>query len=57
MEQTTERKARGQVAEIWHQFSRNKGAMVGSFIVLVIAFIAIFADVRCTLVRDRRAGA
>ena len=39
------RKARSQAAEVWRQFRRNKGAMIGSAIVLVIVFIAIFADV------------
>lgn len=39
------RKARSQAGEVWHQFRRNKGAMIGSAIVLVIVFIALFADV------------
>ena len=39
------RKARSQAGEVWHQFRRNKGAMIGSVIVLVIVFIALFADV------------
>ena len=34
------RKARSQAAEVWRQFRRNKGAMIGSAIVLVIVFIA-----------------
>lgn len=39
------RKARSQMGEVWHQFRRNKGAMVGSAIVLIIVFVALFADV------------
>jgi len=38
------RKARSQAGEVWHQFRRNKGAMVGCAILLVIVFIALFAD-------------
>lgn len=41
---TTTRKARSQSAEVWRQFRRNKGAMIGSAIVMVIVFIALFAD-------------
>lgn len=40
----TSRKARSQAAEVWHQFKKNKGAMLGSAIVLVIVFVALFAD-------------
>lgn len=43
-EAKTQRKARSQAAEVWHQFRRNKGAMIGSLIVLIIVFIALFAD-------------
>lgn len=39
------RKARSQAAEVWRQFKRNKGAMAGSVVVLIIVFIALFADV------------
>ena len=39
------RKARSQMGEVWHQFRRTKGAMIGSAIVLIIVFIALFADV------------
>ena len=35
----TPRKARSQAGEVWHQFCRNKGAMIGSAIVLVIVFM------------------
>ena len=38
------RKARSQMAEVLHQFRKNKGAMLGGMIVLVIIFIAVFAD-------------
>ena len=44
-DKTAPREARSQIAEVWHQFRRNKGAMVGSVIVLLIVFIALFADV------------
>ena len=38
------RKARSQMAEVLHQFRKNKGAMLGGMLVLVIIFIAVFAD-------------
>ena len=41
----TTKKARSQAAEVWRQFRRNKGAVAGSAIVLVIVFIALFADI------------
>ena len=44
-DKTAPREARSQMAEIWHQFRRNKGAMVGSAVVLLIVFIALFTDV------------
>lgn len=45
VEANAPRKARSQMGEAWHQFRRNKGAMVGSAIVLIIVFVALFADV------------
>ena len=45
VEANAPRKARSQMGEVWHQFRRNKGAMIGSAIVLIIVFIALFADV------------
>lgn len=45
VEANVPRKARSQMGEVWHQFRRNKGAMVGSAIVLIIVFVALFADV------------
>ena len=45
VEANVPRKARRQMGEVWHQFRRNKGAMVGSAIVLIIVFVALFADV------------
>lgn len=45
VEENVPRKARSQMGEVWHQFRRNKGAMVGSAIVLIIVFVALFADV------------
>lgn len=44
-DKTAPREARSQMAEVWHQFCRNKGAMVGSAVVLLIVFIALFSDV------------
>lgn len=44
-DKTAPREARSQMAEVWHQFRRNKGAMVGSAVVLLIVFIALFSDV------------
>ena len=38
-------KARSQGAEVLHQFSRNRGAMAGLALVLIIVLIAVFADV------------
>ena len=45
VEANAPRKARSQMGEVWHQFRRNKGAMVGSAIVLIIVFVALLADV------------
>ena len=45
VEANVPRKARSQMGEVWHQFRRKKGAMVGSAIVLIIVFVALFADV------------
>ena len=45
VEANAPRKARSQMGEVWHQFRRNTGAMVGSSIVLIIVFVALFADV------------
>lgn len=45
VEANAPRKAHSQMGEVWHQFRRNKGAMVGSAIVLIIVFVALFADV------------
>ncbi|MCQ2415653.1 MAG: ABC transporter permease [Lachnospiraceae bacterium] len=42
---TKKYKKRSQFAEIWRRFKQNKGAMVGLFVVFVIIFIAVFADV------------
>ena len=44
-DKTAPREARSQMAEVLHQFRRNKGAMVGSAVVLLIVFIALFSDV------------
>ncbi len=38
-------KRRSQGKEIWHRLKKNKGAMLGLAIVLLLAFVAIFADV------------
>ena len=44
-DKTAPREARSQMAEVLHQFRRNKGAMIGSAVVFLIVFIALFADV------------
>lgn len=44
-DKTAPKEARSQMAEVLHQFRRNKGAMIGSAIVFLIVFIALFADV------------
>ena len=36
---------RSQTAEIWRRLKKNKGAMVGLAIVIILAFIALFANV------------
>lgn len=41
----THRKSRAQWVEIWKRFKRNKGALVGCAILLVVIFIALFAGV------------
>lgn len=43
-EKTTTKK-RSQAAEIWQRLCRNKMAMLGLFILLVLVFCAVFADV------------
>ena len=40
----TSKKARSQLSEVMHQFRKNKGAMLGGAVVLIIIFIAVFAD-------------
>ena len=39
------KKQRGQWAEVWHRLKKNKGAMVGLAIVVILIFIALFSDV------------
>jgi len=39
------KKSKSQGAEIWARFCKNKGAMVGLVIVILLALLAIFADV------------
>ncbi len=34
-------KARSQLSEVMHQFRKNKGAMLGGAVVLIIIFIAV----------------
>lgn len=41
-ERNTKKKRRSQFGEIWHRLSKNKGAMIGLFITLVLIFIAVF---------------
>ena len=38
------RVVRSRAGEIWHQFKKNKGAMVGLVIIILIILVAIFAD-------------
>ena len=39
------KKQRGQWAEVWHRLRKNKGAMVGLTIVVILIFIALFSGV------------
>ena len=39
------RKARSQMAEVLHQFRKNKGAMLGGMLVLVIIFILDYSRI------------
>ena len=39
------RKARSQMAEVLHQFRKNKGAMLGGMLVLVIILVRILRNV------------
>lgn len=39
------KKQRGQWAEAWHRLKKNKGAMVGLVIVIILIFIALFSGV------------
>ena len=34
----------GRLRELWHHFAENKGAVAGLIIILIVAFLAIFAD-------------
>lgn len=36
---------RSQAGEVWHRLKKNKGAMVGLAIIIILALVAIFADV------------
>lgn len=36
---------RSQAGEVWHRLKKNKGAMVGLAIIVLLALVAIFADV------------
>ena len=38
-------KKRSQVKEVWRRFCRNKQAMVGMCMLLLLIFAAIFADI------------
>lgn len=44
-ENTAVKKKRGQGAEIWYRLRKNKGAMLGLAIVIIIGLIALLADV------------
>jgi len=35
---------RSRAGEVWHRLSKNKGAMAGLFIIVVLALVAIFAN-------------
>lgn len=39
------KKRRGRTGDVLHRLSKNKGAMLGLFIILVLVFISVFADV------------
>lgn len=43
--ETLVKKRRGQGAEVWYRLRKNKGAMLGLGIVVLVALLAIFADV------------
>ena len=38
-------KKRSQLKEVWRRFRRNKRAMIGLFMLLILVFAAVFADV------------
>ena len=38
-------KKRGPIAEIFHRLRKNKGAIVGGIIILILIFLALFCDV------------
>ena len=38
-------KKKSQLRDVWNRFKRNKMAMVGLFILIIMIFVAIFADV------------
>ena len=45
MEQVTRTKKRSLWVDIWRRFKKNKVGMIGLFIIVVLVFTAIFADV------------
>src|SRR5690554_3971578 len=44
MEQNASKKKRSQWLQVWKRLKRNKAAMVGLVILLILMFTAIFAD-------------
>ena len=43
---------RSRAGEIWHRLKKNKGAMVGLAIIVILALVAIFADVLVDYEKD-----
>ncbi len=44
-ETQAKRKTRTQAGEVWYRFRKNKGAMLGMIIVILLILLAVFADV------------
>ncbi|WP_458863187.1 ABC transporter permease [Acidaminobacterium chupaoyuni] len=44
-EETLQRRERSQWGEVWHRLRKNKGAMLGLSVVLLLIFIALFSGV------------
>ena len=43
---------RSRAGEVWHRLKKNKGAMIGLAIIVLLALVAIFADLLVDYEKD-----